>query len=933
MENRAFTPVKHAFGIDWFTGTGCKQYVIDTARQAGHEVVLGWTHPALSHRCYGSCRDLSSLLGNLPPTERTADNSHGFPDLEGLYHTTLDDQRFPPYFDMEWTTATEEAYPWVCFDTIIGDIVAGMWHMFGVSLTSDDFCIATASGESGGTFKHSYHVLVRPASGPGIAMTKAQLKEFWEVCLQPKYTVQHPSEEGRSQNIIDPAVYGHQFDFRMIYQSKPGGKRPLKPVTQHESICDHLLDYLPEAIITPSCQLPATNTPPLPAQLLPLAPPKHKSSPKIAGKDGQTPAHAHTAPAQKPAHNERAGSLAQQFSWLTPRGKLHLVRQVLDKAGITDIRPNNLEPDGSVYCITNKSTGRACMCSTGERHVSNNVICRLSRDGGLYYKCLAPKAECKQPVAVGSWLEFVADPAALFKASPPLVDVNAVRESLHAMCDCRYTSKQPASYQALKAVFEVANFKVTTPLQFVRLTTASEQDAVTDELYYCSTKKELMDTYTAVTVQAAKETKRGVVETSEPFINAWLKDPRHRTYTKLDFLPPPLKCGHDTYNTFTGFDAEHWDVEDSGDISMWTALLQLASNFDPKAARILEMYFAQMIQAPGLNSEAGWATSSFAKGAGKDCILLFIKLIMGGRYYFETASPLQELLGEHSLGLAHKLLVHINESEDLRKSVGKVRHLITTKQVEINPKFLRQYKVRNLARWVVSGNEEGLVEHCRRWFQTSFSSKRVGDHQFWKELHSWRADKRNLKAVFNHLKSMDLSGVTSMQALFSQHTTEATRHAAMRNADNITHFLVQLVQERIADMGEQREAGLITGYNGFIEQVYTCDLYQFYQDWGVDKKLWRKDDLPTPDMIEFARKISYRFARTGRDDPGIKHKQHMGKSRRGGFEINWRQLYTDLVAMHFIIPEEETTLQTQLQEQGDQQLVEVQNACSDDDCF
>lgn len=415
----------------------------------------------------------------------------------------------------------------------------------------------------------------------------------------------------------------------------------------------------------------------------------------------------------------------------------------------------------------------------------------------------------------------------------------------------------------------------------------------------------MRDTYSAIQYVGVKETRRGPVESSVPFVDSWLKDPQHRTYTKLDFLPPPLICEADVYNTFTGFDAERWNVADSGDISVWKDLLELACNCDATAAGILEVFFAQNIQQPGTNSEAGWATSSFAKGAGKDTLLEVIKLIMGGKYYCETASPLQELMGEHAVGLAHKLLVHVNESEDLRKSVGKVRHLITTKQLEINPKYMRQYKVRNLARWVVSGNEEGLVEHCRRWFQTSFSSKRVGNHEFWQRVHAWKADKSNLKAVYNHLKSLDLSGVKSMQALFAEHVTEATHHAALRAADNITHFLVQTVQERLAEAEERRKGGLILGYSTAPERILSRDLYQVYETWGVENRLWKQGEPPSPNPIEFGRKISYRFARTGRKDPAMQHIAAMGKSRSPGFEIDWKRLYEELVAMHFINPMEE----------------------------
>jgi hypothetical protein len=210
----------------------------------------------------------------------------------------------------------------------------------------------------------------------------------------------------------------------------------------------------------------------------------------------------------------------------------------------------------------------------------------------MYYTCLAPAAECRVPSPVGSWLDFVADPAALYKAQPPLVDANAVREALHAMCTDK--EKQPPSYSALKAIFEVAHFMVTTPLHFVRLATPTEQDSLIAEGYHVCTKNELRDTYSAVQFAVLKETKSGHVQAMVPFIDSWLKDAKHRTYTKLYFLPPPLVCEPSVFNTFTGFDAERWDVEDSDDISKWRELLSLACNGDAKAEDILDKFFAQI---------------------------------------------------------------------------------------------------------------------------------------------------------------------------------------------------------------------------------------------------------------------------------------------------------------------------------------------------
>jgi hypothetical protein len=87
----------------------------------------------------------------------------------------------------------------------------------------------------------------------------------------------------------------------------------------------------------------------------------------------------------------------------------------------------------------------------------------------------------------------------------------------------------------------------------------------------------------------------------------------------------------DVYNLFQGFAAKKWDVESSGDISVWKELLMLASNNDPSSARIIEIFFADIIQRPGQPSQAGWSTSSHARGSGKDTLMETMQDIIGAR--------------------------------------------------------------------------------------------------------------------------------------------------------------------------------------------------------------------------------------------------------------------------------------------------------------
>jgi phage/plasmid-associated DNA primase len=363
----------------------------------------------------------------------------------------------------------------------------------------------------------------------------------------------------------------------------------------------------------------------------------------------------------------------------------------------------------------------------------------------------------------------------------------------------------------------------------------------------------------------------------------WLKDPQHRTYNKLNFLPPPVRCPADVYNLFQGFAAEKWDVESSGDISVWKELLMLASNNDPTSARIIEIFFADIIQRPGQPSQAGWSTSSHARGSGKDTLMETMQDIIGCMYFTCTASPAQELLGTHAIGLMHKLVVHVNESEDLRAHAGQVRHLLTAKKVEVNQKYVRQIKVVNLARWVVTGNDTGLVETNRRFFATQFSKERVGDTEFWSRVFRWKEDKRNLKAVFEHLLTLDLSAVNNIQALFNSHATSAARLAALRTADDITQWAVYRVEVHQAACDNAAHAHQPAPAT--VKVMTSAELYQDYVHWG-ESRAWTKGTASAHTYNAFTQQLRYRYGSNkapGQGRPPLHKVINIGRERLAGW--------------------------------------------------
>jgi hypothetical protein len=386
---------------------------------------------------------------------------HALHDLEDLYHVTMDDQPYPPYFDVEWTSTEEEAYPWLSRDGIIQDICTAMWHMFGVSLTTTDFVVADASGmDSKGEFKHRYHLIIRLAAELAIAPGKPQLAELLQVCLQPIYKVRDLETPTHGRHIIDPSVYRTKYDFRMIYQRKPGGEHPLLPITHlNAPMQTFLLDSLPSDVQHLQSRLPSGQpAPPLPAELVPRDPLHAIAGGGIGRKiimRNTVCTNSGKRSTMQGDNNEVASKGSKGFSFLTPQGALWLAQQVLNKAGITDITPITLQGGNlhRVYCVTDKQSGRDCYGCPGKRHKSNNVICTLHMDGKMYYTCLAEGCG-RQRKLVGLWATHLSDHATLAQRTPRLIHTGAVDMALRAMAEDPDLSVP--DYAALKAVFELS---------------------------------------------------------------------------------------------------------------------------------------------------------------------------------------------------------------------------------------------------------------------------------------------------------------------------------------------------------------------------------------------------------------------------------------------------------------------------------------------
>jgi hypothetical protein len=500
-------------------------------------------------------------------------------------------------------------------------------------------------------------------------------------------------------------------------------------------------------------------------------------------------------------------------------------------------------------------------------------------------------------------------PYALYIQQLPtrLVDLNALDDSLRAMCT--YAKPEEPSYSTLKAMFELGNFVVGAPLSLACILD-SQDDNMADVLHLRGQRefKEKFQWLQYKELRQGKPDKDGkptppaAVEVD--FTSTWLKDTQQRHYDRVDFLPPPCHCPPHVFNLWDSFDADKWGVESSGDLWGYHELLGLSCGHDAGLMHAKELYYADLIQNPGRNPQAGIATKSAEQGTGKDTDVNMFKTIVGPRYVATVFDPTNELFGTHAVALKHKLLVHVSESEALRKHDQQVKHLLTAPIVTINEKYVRQYNIRNMARWLVTGNEVGMVGSGRRWLFTEQSIDRVGDAAYWVKIYAYMRDKRHLKAVLDHLRSVDLSSISTMQALFAKHTTEAQHEAAVATADHITQWAVEQVEAWQARRNPPAE-----------EKITTVDLYESFNQFGISNKCWKDTDSPSYSKFKFSGELGHRY----KPSQALVPNSNMGKKKLAGYIITWAKWRDQLVRHHYmLLPQEESTPE---QESGTQRTV------------
>tara|TARA_R110002153_G_scaffold557_1_gene2665 strand:- start:725 stop:3256 length:2532 start_codon:yes stop_codon:yes gene_type:complete len=255
--------------------------------------------------------------------------------------------------------------------------------------------------------------------------------------------------------------------------------------------------------------------------------------------------------------------------------------------------------------------------------------------------------------------------------------------------------------------FEEYNFKVLGNSTYGRINDNEIQ--ILNENRF----KILYKSFKGITVDNNNRIKRGK---NASFIDLWDGNSNIRKYEKTDFLPPPLDCPINSYNTFTGFRAERIKTDycnENIDIflnHMWNLTGGSLYDKDKVAQKYLINYLAHLIQKPGEIPKISLVFCS-KQGVGKNLFFdNFGKKILGEQYLLSTAD-LDKVVGRFNIN-RNKLLVVMDEAQgkDTFSNSEKIKNMIDAPSLVTEEKGITPTTMTNNGRYIFLSNGETPVK-------------------------------------------------------------------------------------------------------------------------------------------------------------------------------------------------------------------------------
>jgi phage/plasmid-associated DNA primase len=169
-------------------------------------------------------------------------------------------------------------------------------------------------------------------------------------------------------------------------------------------------------------------------------------------------------------------------------------------------------------------------------------------------------------------------------------------------------------------------------------------------------------------------------------------------------------------------------------------------------------WIGQMIKYPSVKTICPTLISK--EGAGKGTFLLLMRKMLGNDKIFETTQPSRDVWGDFNGVMANTFLVNLNElsKKDTIENEGKIKGLITDPRLTINNKGLNKFEINSFHRFIITtNNEEPIVskKDDRRNLIIRSSDEKIGDKEYFKNLHKILEDVNVIKTCYEYFKGLN----------------------------------------------------------------------------------------------------------------------------------------------------------------------------------
>ena len=320
-----------------------------------------------------------------------------------------------------------------------------------------------------------------------------------------------------------------------------------------------------------------------------------------------------------------------------------------------------------------------------------------------------------------------------------------------------------------------------------------------------------------------------------PFIKRWLEDTTASTYDRIDSIPPSRNqttqdvTPAGVFNTWPGFRAADLPLVQGDEVlPLVQPILDHIRNVitGDEHLNYLLAWLAQQVQDPAQHTTVAIVLQGL-EGVGKDIIFdFFLHKVLGDRVGFKTSNPKNDIFGEHSVALRDRVFLLVDEAkgDEIRPLMSRLKDLVTSSIMHVNPKNQPAYDVLNLANLLFTTNTSNPIQidpKERRFVVFECNSSKKDDARYFGFLFQYLQRDDVARAFFQYLcDDVDVSPFLPLQA--HRPRTDAYITMQQRNISPFFKFLSSEIQ--FALNVAQEEASSIKANEFFIK----------YKTWGSD---------------------------------------------------------------------------------------------------